>query len=79
MIQFIRTYVGRLAGAVIAGFVAWAASVGIHIDPDQAEAIQRGFEALVLAFSLAGYSIVHRKINKLVNPEDRADGEDQPN
>ncbi|HUT02561.1 MAG TPA: hypothetical protein VM163_01555 [bacterium] len=74
MEAFLTTTFGRistrLAAAAIAVLVGFAVNMGIDIDPNSAEAIRAGLEALIMFVSLGSYALIHRFIKGKVGGKD---------
>ena len=66
MEAFLRTTFGRIAtragAAVLGGLALIAVKLNITIDPESAEVIKAGVEALSYVIMLGVYGIVHRAI-----------------
>jgi len=73
MEAFLTTTFGRistrLAAAAIAALVGFAVTLGIDLDPNAAEAMRAGLEALILFVSLGSYALVHRFIKGKVGKD----------
>lgn len=73
MTTILRVLLGRLIGAAVAGLATFLMSKwGIMLDPDtQAQVTEQGVIFLMVIFT-AIYSIVHKVVNKKLNPGDTA-------
>lgn len=70
MINLLRPIIARLAGALAAFLVAWLTRV---IGPDLFGAdFTAHLTEVILSLGIAAYSLVHRLIQRWIDPEDRA-------
>ena len=72
MIDFLRPFLSRIIGSFVAGFIVSLAAKGIDIDPETASAVTTASVGILLAAFTALYSVIHRVIDKKLNPGDAA-------
>lgn len=68
-----RVFISRIIAPVIAALVGWLTSIGLDLDPGFGPALTEATTWLILAIFGAIYGIVHRLIDKKLNPGDVAD------
>lgn len=70
---FLRPILSRVVGAWVAALAVWlSAKLGIVLDDSAQEQIIAGGIAVAFALAQTVYAVVHRAIDKRVNPGDAA-------
>ena len=69
MAAFIRSYAGRIAGALAAMIGVLLVNWGIDIDPDSLAGFQAFAEALLVGVGLLLYGLVHKFLDGLLRKE----------
>ena len=68
----LRPFLSRLLATPIAALVAWLAAKGMEVDEQTAEAFRTTALFLLMGVFQLVYSLVHRTVDKKVNPGDAA-------
>lgn len=75
MPSWLRVIAGRIIGALAAGFVGWIlAKLGIELAPEDRNAVADSVVAAGMTIVLIAYSLVHKIVDRKVNPGDTASG-----
>lgn len=69
---FLRPIIARLAAALIASLVAWLAAQGIDVPAETQTQLIEGTVGLMLLVFGVVYALVHKLVNRKVNPADAA-------
>lgn len=73
MLNFFRPMLSRVVGAWVAALAVWlSAKLGIVLDDNAQEQIIAGAIAVAFALAQTVYAIVHRSLDKRLNPGDAA-------
>lgn len=73
--NFVRPMLSRVIGAWVAALAVWlTAKFGVAVDDSQQEQVIAGALAVTFALGQTVYAIVHRLVDKRVNPGDAASG-----
>jgi uncharacterized membrane protein (DUF441 family) len=70
--DLLRPYLSRLIAAALAGLVTWLAGKGIALDDTSVHTLTEAGVVVALTVFQALYAIIHRTIDKKVNPGDAA-------
>lgn len=67
-----RTVISRILAPIIAALVGWLTSMGLDLDPAFGVALQEAATWFLLAVFTMLYGLIHRLIDRKVNPADVA-------
>lgn len=67
-----RAIISRLLAGPIAAFVAWLIGLGIEVTSDEQTALTEAATLLVFAIITSLYGVVHKLLDKKINPADTA-------
>ena len=74
MIDFIRPYLSRIiAGGVTALTAFLASKLGVVLSPDDQATLTQGGVVLLIALTQPLYGLVHKFLDRWINPTDAAD------
>lgn len=72
MINSLRPYLSRLIAPFIAAVIVWLATKGIDLPEDAAGHLTELAVIVLLAIFQIIYAVIHKTIDKKVNPQDAA-------
>lgn len=72
-LEFVQTWLARALAAWVAGLAGWlAVRFGFDFSSDQQKALVEHLVGIIVPLVLTVYSILHKSLNKRINPGDAA-------
>lgn len=65
-------FISRIVAPIVAGFATWLASKGLDVGPEFTASLTNAAVILLMTIFSTLYGVVHRVIDRFVNPTDEA-------
>lgn len=72
MLDLLKPFISRIVAGIVASFLAFLTAKNINVDGDTAQQAIAAITGLALAVFSAIYAVIHKLIDKHVNPADAA-------